>query len=390
MNVLKKIGNIILILLGAALILICADLLTNKAANKTFNDLSEPDREAITEICRIADCFDYETGNETIWDVSYNPSGTVFAVIRSYGMFRGYCYVVNASLPTDIFTQKIEMPDEYSDISVYRFALCTPYLLNTVSSSFDEGTITINNCEFSAVKYDQTSVKENGEDSLEARIVKATFRDAVDTPDTVSRDNNIGFTMNEENIALTGLQYRIIDELLETDDQAYADELLCEYVMVRDYQASRYPDFEKQQERLELLDGTEQHVYYNVSRNTGGEYTYFNKRASDRITFYSAYYYICAGNYGTDVKGYFEEEHPVYSGAALCEIMDKFNMIPNWRKKLDNSSDNAFVSEYTLIKDYCSSKNYSDMTLENIQRSYNYEEVLSMAKALVQSGESTQ
>ena len=65
-------------------------------------------------------------------------------------------------------------------------------------------------------------------------------------------------------------------------------------------------------------------------------------------------------------------------------------MIPNWRKKLDNSSDNAFVSEYTLIKDYCSSKSYSDMTLENIQRSYNYEEVLSMAKALVQSGESTQ
>ena len=91
MNALKKIGNIILILLGVVLILICADLLTNKSMNKTFDSLSEPDRTAITVVCDAIVIFDSDMGNEDVWNTSsYNPADTGFAVIRSYGMFRGY------------------------------------------------------------------------------------------------------------------------------------------------------------------------------------------------------------------------------------------------------------------------------------------------------------
>ena len=383
MNALKKIGNFILILLGIALILICADLLTNKTINKSYDDLSDPDRKAIGEICKIVDLFDKSTGNEDIWNDVYNPSDTGFAVIRSYGMVRGYCYVINADLPASMFAQKIDMSDEYDDINVYRFALCTPSLLNTFNSSFDDDYITVNNTEITAVKYDKNTVNISGAGSIEEKFVVNTFHDALDTPDAPTASADIHFVMNAENIAFTGLQYRIIDELLATDDKELAGELLCEYVLVRDYQASRYPAFEKQQEKIELVRGCEQYVWYNVGSKTGDGYTYFDKKSSDKLTFYSAYYYLCTGNYGSDVEGYFTEEGSIYTGAALCEIMNKFDMIPNWQEKLNNSTNTSFVSQYSLIKNYCKFNHGKNAKLEDIQRSYNYEEILSMAKTLM-------
>ena len=383
MNALKKAGNIILIIFGILLILVCADLLTNKTLNKTYDELSETDRQAVGEICKVIDLFDSETGNKDIWEHAYNPADTGFAIIRSYGMAKGYCYLVNEAPPASIFSQKIEMPDQYVDISVYRYAICTPSLLCTISSSFDEGYVTINDMTVPAVKYDRSMVKFSGPGSLEERYAVNSFRDAVDTPDEISAEADVSFVMDAENIALTGLQYRILDELLAADDKELADKLLCEYVLIRERQAARYPDLDKQQQRLELKQGTEQYVYYKISQKTGGGYTYFDKPLSERITFYSAYYYICTGSYGDDVQGYFRNDNCTYTGAALCEIMDKFEMIPGWEKNLDNSTNADFVSQYSLLRDYCSHFNYKDMTPENIQRSYNYEEVLGMAKALV-------
>lgn len=382
MNALKKIGNIILIIFGIVLILLCADLLTNKTLNKTYSGLNVTDRQAIEEICTVIDLFDKEDGNPDVWDKVYNPCETGCIIIHDYAAARGYCYVINTTLPANIFSQKIDMPDEYSDINVYRMAMVTPYLLKTFSPSFDEGHIDVNDTSLYAVKYDTSTVKYSGSGSLEESYVKNTFRDAAATPDAPVAQSDVKFVINEENTALTGLQYRIIDELLETDDKNLADELLCEYVLVRDYQASKYPDFAKQQEKTELVKGREQYVYYTVSKLTGNGYTYFDKEISDRITFYSAYHYICTGSYESDVGDYFDEEGGIYTGAALCEIMDKFDIADNWEKKLDNSTNAQFVSQYSLIKDYCKTKDYKDMTLNNIQRAYNYEEVLSMARAL--------
>ena len=382
MNALKKIGNIILIIFGIVLILLCADLLTNKTLNKSYNALNNSDRQAIDEICAVIGLFDKEEGNSDVWNSVYNPANTGCVIIHDYGIVRGYCYVINTTLPANIFSQKIDMPDDFSDINVYRMAMCTPYLLQTLSPSFEEGHIDINDNSLYAVKYDISTVKYSGADSLKDSYVKNTFRDATATPDAPNAQVDLKFIINEENTALTGLQYRIIDELLATDDKDTADELLCQYVLVRDYQASKYPDFEKQQERVELVAGREQYVYYTVSKLTDNGYTYFDKETSDSITFYSAYHYLCTGSYGSDIGKYFSEEGCIYTGAALSEVLNKFEIVPDWKRKLDNSTTGDFVSQYSLIKDYCKTKNYKDMTLNDIKRSYNYEELLSMAKAL--------
>lgn len=383
MNFLKKTANVLLILFGIVLILLCADLLTNKTVNTSYDALGATDRDALDEICGIISLFDERKGNPDIWDESYNLSDTGCVLVRGYGPLRGYCYVVNTSLPANIFSQRIDMPENYSDITVYRMALCTPSLLGMFSTSFEDGHMYIDNEEVYAVRYDVSSVKYKGADSLEEAYVKNTFADAVETEDMPKDTADVSFVMSEENIALTGLQYRIIDELLAADNKEDADELLCEYVLVREYQASRYHDFAAHQEKTEFLQGREQYVFYNVSSLTGNNMTYFNKEKSDRITFYSAYHYLCTGRYNSDINEYFDHTGSIYTGAALCEVMHRFGVISDWERQLDNSTETDFVSQYSLIKEYCSDKEYENMTLENIQRAYNYEEILSMARTMV-------
>ena len=63
------------------------------------------------------------------------------------------------------------------------------------------------------------------------------------------------------------------------------------------------------------------------------------------------------------------------------------NISSDWEIKLDNSSNENFRSQYTLIKNYCdkSCGEYTkEKTLDDIKNEYNYEEITEMAKALVE------
>ena len=72
MNAVKRILNVLLILLGVMLIAVCADLMSNKLGNTDFESLNEIDRGAIEEICRMTALFDDKYGNEEIWTEDYN------------------------------------------------------------------------------------------------------------------------------------------------------------------------------------------------------------------------------------------------------------------------------------------------------------------------------
>ncbi len=383
MNGLKKIFNVLLILIGVVLIVLCVDLVTNKAVNTSFENLEELDQNAVSDVCDIVSLFDSRKGNKQIWDVNYNPRKQGCIVVSQS---TGRAYAINLDMSGYAYTQKIEMPDDYSDIMLYRFSSFSPRSIALRFSNDSLGYIEIKNEDIMYIKYNENMVNLNGNSSLKETYVKQTFQDAMESPDRPVAENTMSFAMDEENIALTGLQYRIIDDMRNVGSKNELNELVAEYVIIRDYQQRLYPEFSDYQQRVELNEGRAQYVFYKISDLTGDDMSYFNKPKSEEITFYSAYHYLCTGKYNDDVSEFLDHKGNVYVGAVLCEILDNNRISSEWEYKLDNSSNADFRSQYTLIQNYCKKRcgEYTkDKTVDSIKTAYNYEEILEMAKALV-------
>ena len=389
MNKFKKFLNVLIILTAVIFIAVCVDLLTNKTLNTSYDSLSTVDQGAISEICDIDGLFDKRKGNDEVWDVKYNLNGTPCIIMKKNGFIAGRAYAINLDFSKSLNAQRIEMPGRHSDIPVYRLAFCSPEGLLFRFSSDDIGNAEVKKNSVLAMKYTSNTVKYKGAGSLEETYVKNTFVTATESPDQPEAKVEAHFQMEEENIALMGLQYRIIDDMRTARSLKELNELIAEYVKVRDYQADMYPEFERQAEEIELVDGRKQYVFYKVSELTKHDITYFNKEKNDSITFFSAYHYLCTGRYNSEVSDFVDYLGYVYSGAALCEIMKEQGFCHDWEKRLDNSTNTDFVSPYTLYKEYCEKAcgEYDKKTIDDIKREYNYEQMISMARALIKGNE---
>lgn len=385
MNFLKKLFNVLIIVIAAVLIVICLDLVLNRTVKTNYTDISSVDRTALSQISDVIVLFDEKYGDENVWSESYNLTEGSYVITRTLGLLKGTTYVINADMSDSIFAQRIEMPSKYGNLPVYRMAMCTPQMLSLFGSSGDNCVISVGDDEMYSIKYNSGSVSYSGMDSLETKFVTGSFDMLVNTEDTPTADNSVVYdTSSVDNVALTGLQYRIIDELLNCANRDEMNELIAEYVIVREEQLGGNRQLAHSQECIELTDGCRQHVLYNVSAELGENFTYFNKYKPDDIKFYSAFYYICTGQYQSDTNEYFNKLGNAYVGAALCEVLDKFNIIPDWREQLDGSTDEDFISQYSLIKEYYNENcvEYKDKSLEIIKKAYNYTEIESMASAL--------
>ena len=391
MNGFKKFLNVFLIVIGVVLIGICADLVCNKTINTSFENLGEVDQNAIGDVCEVISLFDSRKGNKDIWDANYNLRKVGCVIVNRQDAF-GRIYAVNVDLSGNVSAQKIEMPSEYGNISVYRFADVAPKNISLRFSSNDSGYVTIKNKDILTVGYTENTAKLNGAGSLKETYVKNTFNDFVESPDRPTAEITVGFDMDEENIALLGLQYRIIDDMRAARNKSELRELIANYVIVRDTQDKMYPEFAEQRQKIELAEGIPQYVFYSVSDLNGDDMTYFNKEKSQAINFYSAYHYLCTGRYNDDVSEFLNHKGNIYSGSALCEILGNHNISSDWEINLDNSSNENFRSQYTLIKNYCTKScgEYMDKTLDDVKSEYNYEEIMGMARALVKGDAETE
>lgn len=386
MNAVKRILNIVLILIGVILIVVCTDLITNRTLKTDYSSLSDVDKTALDQIVSVVDLFDENNGNEDIWSKNYNPTDNGCIITRKLGFLKGTSYVINEDLSDNIFAQKIDMGEKYEDISVYRLAGCTPQTLTMYFSSEDNEVVNMGDKQLFSMEYSSSVAYSTGI-SLEENFVKTSFKDDIQTSDFPKYDVDIDFNFNSRNIALTGLQYRIIDDLLDEVNPEEIKELIAEYVTVREYQLSGAPKLALQQEKIELAQGCPQYALYCISGETGSNTTYFNRDTSNSIDFYSAFYYICTGQYSSDLQEYFNEAGNVQVGAALCEILDKKAVIPNWREMLDGSTEDNLVTQYSLIKAYCNSncQEYMGKSISEIQRAYSFEEISSMSDLLVKN-----
>lgn len=397
MNVFKKIINILFTVAGILFILICADIIVNKNVKTSLESLSKADREALTQITDIVNLFEDEE-NDDIWNSDYNPYKGSFAVTHTYGVLKGTTYIISSeiteaeSVSSKILMQRIDMGENYDGVNVYRLAACTPQTLSFYFGGGDSEMFSFGDNDIFAMKFSSSTVSYTSPDSLEENFVKSTFRNDVQTADFPDSEVEVTFSLDSENIALTGLQYRIIDEMREEEDAEKLKELIVEYVTVREYQMTENKELASQQSRIELADGCPQFVYYRVSDETGHGLTYFNKTKGDEISFYSAFYYICTGQYQSGTHDYFERAGCAYSGAALCEILDENHIIPDWRERLDSSTQDKVVAPYDLIKEYCinACQKYHNKNIGDIMDKYSYEEIKSIAGLMTENQTGTE
>lgn len=379
----KKVLNVVLILVGVCLIVVCCDLVLNKAFKTSLADIDETDRAAVEELCGIIEEFDPKYGSDYVWTENFNMRQCSFVITRQLGLVRGRTYVVNMKVSKDMFAQKIKMPDEYSDISVYRLSYFSPAVLTCVSKE-EPFFARFRGTRVLCASFDKPTVTMNGSGSLEETEIKMSFSDSVESVDTPQPSEIDCFEIDRENIALLGLEYRIIDDMLNASSPEQLNELIAEYVTVRDYHDEKFPKFARTRENIELTEGTAQYVFYSVSGLIGHDLTYFNKETSDTITFYSAYYYLCTGRYNSDIREFLDKTGHDYTGAALCRIINDNELAKNWQSKLNGEQGDRFVSQYTLIKRYARREcgEFADKTLDEIKATYNYDEIDSMAQTL--------
>ncbi len=380
MKILKKILNVILIIFGAALIAVCAELIYNKMYQTDFYDMDETDRGAIEELCLMNKLFDERYGSDEIWNESYNLRKYPFVFTREGDFIHGRTYVVNMDMGRNLFAQSIKMPADYADMKVFRLSRLTPQLFDLSKDVEDNGFIDIfGNRAYRAV-YDEQTVRYKGTGSLEEECVKQTFEDAVESVDVPVQKRQ--FDINSENLGLLGLQYRLIDDMLSAENEDDLKEYITEYVVVREAQTLLDEDFAETVKQIETKYGSEQYVFYKISKKINHNITYFNKEEEDSITFYSAYYYLCTGKYNSNINDYLDYAGYEYTGAALCRIIDDNDLAYDWEHRIDENT-----SPYDIIKKYCN-KYCADIkkkSLDDIKEIYSYDEINELANTLVEN-----
>lgn len=373
----KKVLNLLSIVVGIALIIVCADLVSNKLSKTKLTELDEIDRNAIEELCQMNALFDEKYGSDEIWNENYNMRDYSAVITRKEDVGKGRTYVINMTLNRNVFAQKIDLPSEYDGIPVYRLSYLAPetFKLAKIEQPCFE---TVFGSRVYVTTYDTQSVMFNGTDSLEEAYVKSTFTDAVESID-IPTGTSAHFEKEAENIALLGLEYCLIDDIMSAKSKEQLDELVEEYVIVRDYQDEKYPDFAETRKNIETKYGCAQYVFYDISRMIDHNITFFNKEESESITFYSAYYYLCTGRYNSDVSEFLDDTGVVYSGAALCRIINDNSLKNEWESCVCENT-----SPYDILKKYSARHKDGSVnkTIDDVKRAYDYEEIIGLARTL--------
>ncbi len=378
MRVLKKILNILIIVIGVVFIAFCVDLVLNKAVNTSNDKLSEDDQAAVQQISNIVALLD-ERG-DTIWDSGSDLADNAYVVYKSHGFLKGSVYVINADLSGNIFAQEITASDN-STVKVYRLSYAAPQTLKLLFAAEEETTVTIGGTDMYAVRYTSDTISDYGTGSLEETFCKGIFERYIMPLEEIADESA---ALTAEDAALIGLEYEVIDDMLSCESVTELNEYIAYYVTLRCDRTETGDTAQLAEEQQETQYGSAQYFWYAISQQLGHNYTYFNRVIPDDINFYSAYYYVFSDGYSGDVETYFSQTSRTNTGAALCEVLSK-NIVASWGSRLgQKSGDDSCVSQFDLLCEYCDAycQSYTGITVEELKEKYGYKNLLDISGSL--------
>lgn len=347
----KNIAIVILcIVIGIPLLLCIGFLGKNMFFNTKYEQLNDTDKKMLTEYNKLYGAFqkeelwkDFDLENKTILAVSKDNLNT---------------YMLNpVHVPDNIFSKKMDMPDDFKLQSVYRIAPIVPQTikirLNAVSSFNTIGEIiSVFDNDIYYIKYDtETSFEKKNQSSHFAPfLTHESFHYYMQNSWQQYERPNVG--LDAEGMQLFEDQYEIL-ELISEEIRAGANkERLIEhakqYVDVVSKRIKNNEQYVLSELAHETAEGTAQYLSIKAANVVGYDFgvMYFDNVTN--VPFTDVFKQIEAGNMGME---YLANRMPYETGAQLCLLFDVLQ-IPNWQERLNAQTLDNPIYLYDVLKDY--------------------------------------
>ncbi len=347
----KKIVWVVLCIVISVPLLFSVGLIgKNKIFNTAYKQLNDTDQKMLAEYNELYGAFqkenlwkDFDLENKTILAVSKDNLNTYL--------------LTPTNAPNNIFSKKIDMPDDFQLQEVYRIVPITPQVIkirfdlvsnfNTIGESI---TVFKNDVYF--IKYDaETSFEKiNQSEHFAPFLTHESFHYYMqnnwrqyDRPNT---------ELDNEGLQLFKNQYELLDLISEEIRSGSSKERLInytkQYVDIVSRRIENNEEYVLSELAHETAEGTAQYLSIKAADIVGYDFgiMYFDNVTN--VPFADVFKQIEVGNLGVE---FLANRMPYETGAQLCLLFDELQ-IPNWQEKLNAQTLDKPIGLYDVLKDY--------------------------------------
>lgn len=386
MKVLKSKGKIITIILIALLLVIfTGNILINKFYRVSYDNFNSVDKEMFNKLSEIYKEFD--ENREKLWP-DYDFEKKPLILIRTYrdkGVLRKYAYAINVEgIKEGFFSTEVKLPNNLNLPKVYRISSLDPKLFKSLMP-YNFGTVNIKGEEIFYYKYHKKMI-ENPDlyfdfSSFLLHESFHTYKQKNWEYDREGKEELKDYPNNEENYALMGVGFSLLDKGLKTNNKEEIKKYLKDWTIIRAYKYKKWPQL-KNETNTEAIEGTARYIEYKYSKLTGGRLTVLAKKEEPyHISFIQAFNYIANGE--AKSAEYLKRPMRYEVGSVLGLMMDELNI--DWKKQIEDSKDNKGRTQYEILERYfnITDKDITEEVIQNIKNENNYNELLIQGKKLV-------
>lgn len=386
-NKFKKVNLIICIIIAIVVGVLVIDIILNKTIRTKYEQFNSTDKEMFEQLSNIYNQFD--VNNDKLWSDNYKLNEMPIILIRTNkdkGVTRKYYYAINMKMfNNSIFVKKMSMPKDLNLPDVYRISKFDMDMISTwFPSNF--GTLDIDGNQVFYFKYYPKMI-ENPDlyfdfSSFLLHESFHVYKQKDWTYDKSGEGEYIeNYPVNKENYALMGLEFKLLDKCMETNDKELVKEYLKQWTVIRNYRYTKWPQLIGET-KTEAIEGTARYIEYKYSDLTGGNLKVLaTKEKPYYVTF--SYAFDCIANGTGPGPSYLRRTMKYETGAALGLIMDKADI--SWKKDIEDSKNKNGETQYEILKKYfnVSSKDISESYVEQIESQNNYDDLLKKGQEIV-------
>lgn len=375
-----------IVILGIVILLfslIGLNLLFNKFYKINYQSMDTVDKEMFNDLSNIYKQF--EINKKNIWN-GFNFEKEPLIVIRTFndkGIIRKYSYAINlGGIENSIFAKKINMPEFINLPKVYRLSSLYPNLITTMLPN-NFGTIEIDKIKTIYFKYYSemiTNPKSNHDFS--SFLLHESFHICKQKEWTYDKDSEgsivFDFPNNEENYALMGVEFLLLDKCLETDNKEDIEKYLKDFITIRTYRYDKWPQL-KTSSNIEAIEGTATYLPEKINSLMNGRLIENNE---EMIKYSDVLKYLSNLNQISIIT--FEKSIYYNTGSSLGFIMDELGI--DWKYNIEDSKDKDGKTQYEILKEYFNidNKDISSENIKNIERENNYDELLKQGEKIAE------
>ncbi|MGG4443628.1 hypothetical protein [Brevibacillus fortis] len=381
----KKRNKIALVSLVAIVGLVLVFIVMNKTVQTEFESLNETDKQMLTELSTIYKHF--EQSSDQLWNEEYDFRTLPLLLVhtnKDRGFFRKEAFAVNVKqFENSMFATEIKVPESFGLPKVYRVSRFDP---STISAwmPFNFATLEMDDTEAMYYKYHPKmfSDPELYFDFSSFLLHESfhIFKQKKWTYDADGAEFIDNYPVTEENYALMGLEFKLLDQAMATNDTDTIKQHLREWAIVRNYRYQKWPQLVGET-KTEAIEGSARYIEYRYSELTGGKLTVLaTKEAPYHVTFRHV---LDVSANGQLTPRYLVRSIRYETGSALELLMDKA-AIP-WKAAVEDHPQKPGQTQYEIVKSYFNIQDSSSVEkeIESIKSKYGYEALLEQGAKIV-------